>query len=184
MIGSSLAWLIFLRMKDSEIRTQEERLIWKTLSDDKQLSEEFRASKRHCMDGNSHLERITGAMPIDFANCLFDTDTVLHMTTSQYPFPLFHASSKRRKVTPSLSTKTLPLHPSFPTESHWSGLDAPAASSLLLITGRCASTGIFGATGEAHIHSCAHSKDERVHLCLFCSRKGHHAVFWSCRSQP
>ncbi|KAF8797558.1 hypothetical protein BYT27DRAFT_7125322, partial [Phlegmacium glaucopus] len=30
--------------------------------------------------------------------------------------------------------------------------------------------------------TCAHSKDERVHLCSFCGQKGHHAFSWTCRS--
>ena len=54
-------------------------------SDDKQPAEESRLSKRRCMDGSSHVERIIGAfIPLDFANSLFNTE--LHVAV---PLPFF-----------------------------------------------------------------------------------------------
>ncbi|KAF8804090.1 hypothetical protein BYT27DRAFT_7225534 [Phlegmacium glaucopus] len=32
--------------------------------------------------------------------------------------------------------------------------------------------------------TCAHGKDERMHVCSFCGQKGHYAFSWTCRSPP
>ena len=68
-------------LADEELREKEE----KKRKDDNILAEDARISKRHCMDGSNHVERVVGEpIPIEFPQSLYDTEICVAV-----PLPFF-----------------------------------------------------------------------------------------------
>jgi len=69
------------RLTDNELKEKEE----KKRKDDNIPQEDLRLSKRHCMDGTNHVERVVGEpIPIEFSQSLYDTEVCVAV-----PLPFF-----------------------------------------------------------------------------------------------
>jgi hypothetical protein len=68
-------------LADEELKDKED----KKRKDDDILAEEARVSKRRCMDGSNHVERVVGEpIPIEFSQSLYDTELCVAV-----PLPFF-----------------------------------------------------------------------------------------------
>jgi hypothetical protein len=85
-IYSSLA----RHLADDELKEKED----KKRKDDDILAEDVKISKRHCMDGSNHVERVVGEpIPIEFPQSLYDTEICVAV-----PLPFFLTRNLRSLV--------------------------------------------------------------------------------------
>jgi hypothetical protein len=68
-------------LADEKLKEKED----KKRKDDDILAEDARVSKRHCMDGSNHVERVVGEpIPIEFPQALYDSEICVAV-----PLPFF-----------------------------------------------------------------------------------------------
>jgi len=90
-------------LADEELREKEEKK-WK---DDVILPEDAQVSKRHCMDGSNHVERVVGEpIPIEFPQSLYDTEICVAV-----PLPFFLTQNLRSLVDEASTLPTVKSNP-------------------------------------------------------------------------
>ena len=90
-------------LADEELREKEE----KKRKDDDTLAEDARISKRRCMDGSNHVERVVGEpIPIEFPQSLYDTEICVAV-----PLPFFLTRNLRSLVDEASTLPTVKSNP-------------------------------------------------------------------------
>ena len=90
-------------LADEELKEKEE----KKRKDDDILAEDVRLSKRRCMDGSNHVERVVGEpIPIEFPQSLYDTEICVAV-----PLPFFLTRNLRSLVDEASTLPTVKSNP-------------------------------------------------------------------------
>ena len=90
-------------LADEELREKEE----KKRKDDVILPEDARVSKRRCMDGSNHVERVVGEpIPIEFPQSLYDTEICVAV-----PLPFFLTRNLQSLVDEASTLPTVKSNP-------------------------------------------------------------------------
>ena len=91
-------------LADEELKEKEE----KKRKDDDVPAEDLRLSKRRCMDGSNHVERVVGEpIPIEFPQSLYDTEICVAV-----PLPFFLTRNLRSLVDEASTLPTVKSNPS------------------------------------------------------------------------
>ena len=92
-------------LANEELKEKEE----KKRKDDDILAEDVRLSKRHCMDGSNHVERVVGEpIPIEFPQSLYDTEICVAV-----PLPFFLTQNLRSLVDEASTLPTVKSKPAL-----------------------------------------------------------------------
>ena len=98
-------------LADEELREKEE----KKRKDDDILAEDARISKRCCMDGSNHVERVVGEpIPIEFPQSLYDTEICVAV-----PLPFFLTWNLRSLVDEASTLPTVKSNPAPEGTGHY-----------------------------------------------------------------
>ena len=90
-------------LADEELKEKED----KKRKDDDILAEDARVSKRRCMDGSNHVERVVGEpIPIEFPQSLYDTEICVAV-----PLPFFLTRNLRSLVDEASTLPTVKSNP-------------------------------------------------------------------------
>ncbi|EDR15531.1 uncharacterized protein LACBIDRAFT_321435 [Laccaria bicolor S238N-H82] len=91
------------RLADDELKEKEE----KKRKDDDVSAESLRLSKRRCMDGTNHVERVVGEpIPIEFPQSLYDTEICVAV-----PLPFFLTRNLRSLIDEASTLPTVKSNP-------------------------------------------------------------------------